>query len=471
MLQGYAMANTKRNIEEKFVDNLQVLSYTRVHDNMNNRNVIAVTRESEILTGLIPMVYRSFIQAPFTIAAFFILMLVISIKLTLTILLLVCIVVGCSALLRKSVKLTSKKLYARYSDMHQIFADWLRGFKVIILYNALSLMHRQLKSVVNDTCDLSKKLVRIYGIQAITIESLTYAVLLLFLIIVSSYHSELRLQTFVSVPTAILFIRNESIKASRGYVQLAGTESSVKYLVGIITSPPRENVLPDWEFNTIDEIIFHNVSFAYDEFKPILIDASWHIAPGEVNVLIGDSGAGKSTCLELLSTLRKPQNGYLSVNGHNILNFNNKSILRRIAYVEQEPFIFEGSLRENFLLDNTYSDKIVVDFCKQFKLTNIVENKADLDRQITGKDLSVGEKQRIAFIRALLRSPDVYLFDEISSNVDNETKQLMLKYISEIASDKLVVYVTHDRDVIKTSKRVTLLSNYKLHKFDNVTSE
>lgn len=462
VMQGFAMANTKRNTESTYIKNLSTLTFAKVHDRMDNRNVLAITRESEMLTALIPMVYRSFIQAPVTIIAFMILMIIVSVKLTMTIVILIAIVVFCSFLLRKTLKDINRRLYNRFSDLHQLFADWLRGYKVVLFYNALGVMQGKLTTVVNDTCSMSKRLVCIHSLQTIAIEMLTYGVVLSFLIIVTEQHTQLKWQAFISFPTAILFIRNEAIKMSQGYVQLTSTESAVRRLTDLITWECESEEREEWNM-PIKEIHFNGVSFSYNSQKPILNDASWYIGIDGLHVLTGYSGVGKTTCFELLTNLRNPTSGQICFNGIDTVNYSYKSLLRRIALVEQEPFVYEDTLYNNFTLGNFVEKAIILDYCKRLRMTHIVRNEEDLSRIVSGKSLSVGEKQRIAFIRALLKSPDIIILDEFTSNIDLETSSVMLDYIESIANEKIVICISHDWNVIKRAKKVTKLMNGRFY--------
>lgn len=462
VMQGFAMANTKRNTESTYIKNLSTLTFAKVHDSMDNRNVLAITRESEMLTALIPMVYRSFIQAPVTIIAFMILMIMVSAKLTMTIVILIAIVIFCSYLLRKTVKDINRRLYNRFSDLHQLFADWLRGYKVVLFYNALGVMQGKLTTVVNDTCRMSKRLVCIHSLQTTAIEMLTYLVVLSFLIIVTEEHTQLHWQTFISFPTAILFIRNEAIKMSQGYVQLTSTESAVRRLTDLTTRKCESEERKDWNM-PIKEIYFNGVSFSYTPLKPILNDASWHVGVDGLQVLTGYSGVGKTTCFELLTNLRYPTSGQICFNGIDTVNYSYKSLLKRIAIVEQEPFVYEDTLYNNFTLGNFVEKAIIQDYCKRLRMTHIVSSEEDLSRLVSGKSLSVGEKQRIAFIRALLKSPDIILLDEFTSNIDLETSSIMLDYIESIANERIVICISHDWNVIKKAKNVTKLINGKFY--------
>ena len=463
ILQGYAMADVKKVIDNLFIRNFSLQDYSYVRDNMDNRNMMAISRESDMMTGLIPMIYRSFIQAPITILAFLILMLVISARLTLTVMLLIMVVVVCSLVLRSLLKKINHQLYSRMGDLHQMFAEWLRGYKVYLFYDSKGYLAGRMSKVVGDMCGMQKRLVNINSFQTVIIEVLTYVVVIVFLFIVSDMHGDMRWQTLVSFPTAILFIRNEAIKISRGYMQLSGTESAVKHLWHIIFDPVADNRVKtnriEWN-EKIVEIRLDGVSFSYGS-NMILKNATACFRPEGMHVIAGRSGMGKTTTFDIMASMRIPQSGRVLYNGKDIGLYTMPSLMMHMAFVEQEPFIFEGTFKENLTFGNEAEDDDILNLCHAMRLNHIITEKADLDKRVgaDGHNLSSGEKQRISFIRALLKRPDVLLLDEFTSNVDHETSSVMLGYLASIADDIIVICISHDPDVIGQSKHVLSLTD------------
>lgn len=447
LLQGIAVANVKRCLELTYLNQLSKADYSLVHDTMTNRNVIAVSRESEMLTAIVPMTYKSFIQAPCTIIAFCLLMLFVSLKLTMIIVMLIVVVIACSFFLRRTIKNLSKALFERFSDLHQIFVEWLNGYRVFLLYDALSLMKERLSSVVDDTCKMSKSLMKINSIQAIAIETLTYGIVMIFLYAVSDQSTVGRWDVIISFPTAIMFIRKEAMHISHGYVQLASTESAIHYLH--VRNEHIPIVKEVWQ-EPINQVALLGVSFSYQENIPVLSDASFQIYANGINVLIGPSGIGKSTTLDLIAGLRMPNKGRIIYNNEDISKYSVQSLLKRVAIVEQEPLLFEGSYLENIALDHQVDIKEILSYAHSLGLTRLISSETDLHKKVrcSGRGLSAGEKQRISFIRALVKHPDLFLLDEMTSNIDEDTSNIMIDYIESLAQEKIVLCVTHDPNVI-----------------------
>lgn len=464
MIQGYSMANVKRNIERIYV------TYLRCNGGpADNRGVIAFSNESEMLTGLIPMVYRSFIQAPLTVVSFLFLMAWISLGLTLVTAGIAAAVVYCCILLRKRVKSTRRILYGRMGDLYQMFSDWLKGYRVVKFYDSEGFLSHRLGNVVDDSCRLGKRLVRMSAMQNIAAELLTYIGVVTFVLAVAYGEHSGEWRILLTYPLAILYIRSEAIKIVQGYTQLTATEASVKHIPKAFRnetaapSPTSESSLTGTESLTgqIESLRLNGVSFAYEAGHAILNGASATFAKGYLNVIAGESGIGKSTCLDLLSLSLTPTEGSVLINGENAENYNRMEVSERMSLVEQEPFLFEGTFLENLTFGRSYDTEEIIAGCRKLKLSHLISSEADLHRGVSddGNNLSVGEKQRLVFLRALLKKPDVLLLDEATSSVDSGTAAIMIECIREMASDTLVVCVSHDPEVIGLADQLYVIKN------------
>lgn len=465
LAQGYAMADVRCEIERKYVAYLTLnqsrqKSSEEEKSRPGNRNMMAFSRESDMLTALIPMVYRSFIQAPLTILSFMILMVILSWQLTCVMVVLVGAVVYSCAILRKKVKATRHKLYGRMADLFQIFSDRIKGARVLRFYDSRGLISGKLYDVIDDSCTLNKHLVRASSLQGIATELLTYLGVLAFIIMVVYDREQNGWRILLTYPLAIMFIRSEAIKIIGGYSQLASTESSVRHLTAAFDEPATtDSELKQWE-GRITEIMLDNVSFSYPGGVNVLNECTARFPLGGINVLAGESGAGKSTTLDIISMALRPSAGRLMLSGKDSSRFSPASVARRIAIVEQEPFLFEGNFRDNLTFGCDIPDDEILSLCRQFNLDHIIGSEADLTKNVAdnGHNLSVGEKQRISFIRALLKHPDVILLDEATSSVDADTSAIMMRYIRNHCDTILTICVSHDPAVIAQADRLYVIN-------------
>jgi len=362
-------------------------------------------------------------------------------------------------LFRKSIKRLNKTTYIRIGNLHQYFSEWLSGYKVFVVSNATKFIERQLSNVSIEVCELSKKLAKIKALQSLIIETVTIGLAIAFVIIASNNvisHNLFNIGKLLLFPAAILFIRGEVLNIIYGYVQLAGTESAAKRMMDIIEYPVTTGLAKECLNETIHSLTFENVSFSYpDSNKKILNQTNITFERGKIHTLIGRSGAGKTTFVNLCMRLRIPDNGLILYNGKDFRSFTEESLINKIGLVEQEPFIFEGTLVENIFFDRTPDVKQLIKLLEDFELTYLAQNGHNLFNTRLGKQgrqLSTGEKQRIAIIRALVRNVDVIFFDEATSNLDAQNAKKIIQQIQAIANDKLVICVSHDMMLIQESQ-------------------
>jgi ATP-binding cassette subfamily B protein len=195
------------------------------------------------------------------------------------------------------------------------------------------------------------------------------------------------------------------------------------------------------------------VGFSYpNASEPILKKANISFQRGQVNVIAGRSGAGKSTFINLCMGLRKPQKGAVFYNDKDISAVSEQSLMDAMGLVEQEPFIFDGLIAENIFCDKNPVIGYALELFQKFGLSYLVANENDLYNIKLGKngrELSVGEKQRLALIRALVKKSEIICFDEVTSNLDRPNALKIIECIQNTAKDKLVICVTHDEILIQ----------------------
>lgn len=466
--QGIAMAEIRRNLERRYIDWLAARDFRPEEHGAGtgrtgHRSMMAFSRESEMLTGLIPMFYRSFVQAPLTILSFMTLMVWMSWQLSCVVALLAASVAVSCVLLRKKVKAVRRVLYGRMSDLYQLYSDWVKGGRVLRFYDSDGFVCGKLSEVVDDSCRLNKRLVGIACRQNIATELLTYAGVLAFILVVASGRDAADWGILLAYPLAILYIRSEAIKVVNGYAQLAATESSVRHLVKAFCSGKTDESGGKEPKRHVHSIELRHVYFGYRDGVKVLSDFSVRFERGKLNVLAGESGSGKSTCLDLITKAIEPPEGVVLLDGIDLREIDSCALTGQTALVEQEPYLFEGTLLENLTFGKTADINEILSLCRELHLERVASTEADLQRRVSdsGLNLSSGEKQRIAFIRALLKHPSVLLLDEATSAVDADTSAAMMAAIGRICRTTLTVCVTHDPAVMSVADTLVKICDGK----------
>ena len=212
-------------------------------------------------------------------------------------------------------------------------------------------------------------------------------------------------------------------------------------------------------------IRFEQVNFQYIN-TPILKNLTLELQSHKWTVILGESGVGKSTILKLIEKFYTEYEGKIMVDDISLKDIDSYDLRNQVAYLSQSPSLFPGSIRSNLIVnDDKMADDVLWNALETVNLKDYVlslDDALDTDIYEAGKIMSTGQKQRLCIARALLRNVEIYLLDEITSNVDHENTQLILSYFKELSKDgKTIISVTHDREYIPFADMTYELCNEK----------
>jgi ATP-binding cassette subfamily B protein len=214
-------------------------------------------------------------------------------------------------------------------------------------------------------------------------------------------------------------------------------------------------------FQRVEHAIeLRDVSFAYGCRENVLRGLSMSIAAGQTIAIVGESGCGKSTLLKLLMRYHDVKVGSVSVDGVDLRDFNLESWRSQIGLVAQDPHIFNGSIRENITMGADVDFLDVVRAAKTAGLEEVIANMPErYETQIgeRGANLSGGQRQRLAIARAVIRDPDIFLFDEATSNLDSGTEEVVRKNLTQTLHGKTAVIVAHRLSTIRDADQIFVM--------------
>ncbi|NLA26582.1 MAG: ABC transporter ATP-binding protein [Firmicutes bacterium] len=211
------------------------------------------------------------------------------------------------------------------------------------------------------------------------------------------------------------------------------------------------------------EISFEGVTFSYDRDKSIFQDVSLSIAPGETVALVGPSGTGKTTICNLIPRFYDIQKGSIKIDGTDIRDFTQRSLRQNIGIVQQDVFLFTGTIRENIAygrLDTT--DKEIVTAAKQANAHDFImelEKGYDTYAGERGVMLSGGQRQRISIARIFLKNPPILILDEATSALDTETEALIQEALFELSRDRSTLVIAHRLATVRRAHRILVLTD------------
>jgi ABC-type multidrug transport system fused ATPase/permease subunit len=240
--------------------------------------------------------------------------------------------------------------------------------------------------------------------------------------------------------------------------------ASCRRVFEVIDAEPAVQDLPgaiDLPEPAVGQVIFDDVDFHYGAGLAVLNGMRFQVAPGEHVALAGASGAGKSTCMKLLMRFYDPTGGRITLDGTDIRGLTLRSLRDQIGLVSQEPFLFNGTIRENIMYGRLEADpQEMVAVAKAAQIHAMVQGLPDgYDTRIgeRGIKLSGGERTRIAVARCLLKNPPVVILDEATAAVDTATERLIQEALGELIRGRTTFIIAHRLSTLRTVDRVLVI--------------
>ena len=368
--------------------------------------------------------------------------------------------------MKSTIKGVYNKSEGENAKVLTTYNEAFAGNKIIAAYNLYDLKKSQFNKLVNTVFGLRIKITQHIGwlspLMHIIVSCGIGAVIGLgsYLIV----QGKLTAGQFVSFITALIMlytpIKGLGNNAKSMTTCLCAMERVVAKLdkkSGIIDKPDAIN-FPDFK----DKITFEDINFEYKKDKPVLKNISFEVTKGETIALVGNSGGGKTTIVNLLPRFYKLKKGAIKIDGVSINDIKLNDLREHIAIVFQDNFLFEGTIRDNILLGkldateaelhNAIKNSYLEDFI------NSLENGLDTQIGERGVLLSGGQKQRIGIARAFLKNAPILILDEATSALDNQAEHIVQQAIDNLMKDRTVFVIAHRLSTIQNANRIAVIN-------------
>ncbi len=370
-------------------------------------------------------------------------------------------------LIRKKIKSVSNKSTVISGEITTIMNETYSGNKVVTAYNLQDRQKQLFNKEIQNSFEVSISLTKRVGWMSpmmYLIASFGIAIVLFYgtkLI----YDGSMTAGSFASFVTSLILLYkpvktlgNTLTGVQTIFVAMGRVFELFDYIPTIKNSENAVSVPP-----ITKNIKFKNVSFGYVEDVDVLKNISLEVKKGETLAIVGNSGGGKSTLVNLIPRFYDVKSGEIQFDDVNIQNFKIEDLRNNISFVFQDNFLFTGTIRENIMLaSNNATDTDLYDVLKASHLDEVINSLPDgLDTVLgeRGLTLSGGQRQRVAIARAMIRNTPIIILDEATSALDNESEAIVQKALDNLMRNKTVFVIAHRLSTIKNADRIAVIND------------
>jgi ATP-binding cassette subfamily B protein len=463
-----------RTLRSKVFKTIQLLPLEYLDKTSSGRLITRATNDVEALSEMYTDVLISLFQDVFLIIGIIYTMIIINVELALISFCVVPLMFALVFILKTKIKSNFTKMKSLIGKINGFMAENISGMKIIQIFHGekekkeeflelnneyfkATLFQVWMNSFLKPAADVFQSLaVAIliwYGMSKISSHTLSIGVLYAFTTYIKQFFNPISdmADNYTTIQSAL-------VSAHRIFELLDQQENLEDLDLGI--------GMDHFEGN----IEFKNVWFSYNNEEWILKDISFNLTKGQTAAFVGETGAGKTTIISLVSGFYKVQKGEILIDGININDIKKRDLRKNIAVVLQDVFLFSGTIKENITLNDNI-EKAVIE--KALEISHAKEIIDGFSKGISepvmerGSTLSSGQRQLISFARAMAHNPSILVLDEATANIDTQTEILIQKAVENIKKERTTLIIAHRLSTIRNADIIIVLKNGRVLEIGN----
>ena len=427
--------------------------------------VARVTNDTEAVRNLYVQVLSQFATSIISILGVYVALFILNVQMALVALVVMPIVYIWMIAYRKYASKYNHVIRTKIADINAMINESIQGMTIIQAFKREKQMKEEFAEMNNEHYEYERKLL---FLDAATAHNLVNVIRLIIFAIFIYYFGTQSMTTMDIVTAGTLFafvdyitrLFNPIVNIVNQFSQLERSlvaGSRVFKLLDRQGERVSEEVIPRYEGN----VVFENVSFAYKENDYVLKNINFEARKGETIALVGHTGSGKSSIMNLLFRFYDPQEGKIFIDGQNILTISRQAFREHMGIVLQDPYLFTGTIETNVsLMDPRITREKVEEALAQVGGERVLKNlEKGLDEPVIekGSTLSSGQRQLISFARALAFDPAILILDEATSNIDTETEEIIQHAMEVLKKGRTTFIIAHRLSTIKNADQILVL--------------
>lgn len=459
----YASSEVKKVLRQKMYQKLTRMGAS-YHEKVSTSEVLQVFVEGvdqlELYFGkYLPQFFYAML-APITLFA---VLVFVSWKASLVLIVCVPLIPLSIVAVQKIAKRLLSKYWGVYTNLGDTFLENIQGLTTLKVYQADERKNIEMNEKAEQFRRITMKVLtmQLNSVSVMDIVAYAGSAVGVVIAIVQVKNGTITLpQAFLIIMLAADFFLPLRLLGSFFHVAMNGMAASDKLFKLLDTEEDKRGTVTDVDFN--NDIVIKNLSFSYDDKKSVLEKVSIVIEKHKITSIVGKSGCGKSTLSSLLCGTTKGYKGQITIDGVEVKDIDEKTLMNNITAVNFNSYIFAGTVKDNLLIaDKNASDEKMIEALRMVNLWSFLSEQDGLNTKLNqqGSNFSGGQRQRLAIARALIHNTPIYIFDEVTSNIDAESENDIMSVIHNMAKIKTVILISHRLENVVESDNIILLDN------------